>query len=61
MGAQMSADDIVSMLLKKAADEEECEHSDMEEGYCLDCGLDRTEELASLAYDRAKDRRKYGD
>jgi hypothetical protein len=38
-----------------------CDHLDMDEGYCLDCGKDRTEELSALAYDRAKDFRKYGD
>lgn len=38
-----------------------CEHGDMDEGYCLDCGADRTEELSALAYDRYKDFMKYGD
>jgi hypothetical protein len=33
----------------------------MDSGQCLDCGADRTEELSALAYDRAKDARKYGD
>ena len=38
-----------------------CEHIDMDDGYCLLCGKDRTEEMMSLAYDRYKDRMKYGD
>ena len=37
-----------------------CDHGDMDGGQCLECGLDRTEELCSLAHDRAKDRIKYG-
>lgn len=41
--------------------EECCEHGDMEDGQCLDCGADRTEELMAMAYDHAKDLRKYGD
>lgn len=41
--------------------QENCDHSDMEEGQCLLCGADRTEELSALAYDRYKDRMKYGD
>jgi hypothetical protein len=31
-----------------------CEHFDMDGGHCLDCGADRTEDLAAQAYDRAK-------
>jgi len=31
-----------------------CDHSDMDGGWCLICGTDRTEDLASEAYDRAK-------
>lgn len=38
-----------------------CEHGDMDDGQCLDCGADRTEDLMAAAYDRAKDARKYGD
>lgn len=38
-----------------------CEHGDMEEGYCLICGTDRTEELSAMAYDRYKDFIKYGE
>jgi hypothetical protein len=41
--------------------EEECDHHDMDDSICMDCGKDRTEELASLAFDRAKDFRKYGE
>ena len=33
-----------------------CEHGDMDEGICLDCGEDRREDLAARAYDRMKDR-----
>lgn len=45
------------------AEDEDCDHTDtcMDEFVCLTCGLDRREELMSRAYDRAKDRRKYGD
>jgi hypothetical protein len=37
-----------------------CDHSDMEDGYCLICGADRTEDLAAQAYDRAKAIRQDG-
>lgn len=33
-----------------------CDHADMDDGHCLDCGADRTEDLMAAAYDRAKDR-----
>ena len=33
-----------------------CEHDDMDGGWCLDCGLDRTSDLAARAYDKWKDR-----
>lgn len=39
----------------------DCEHTDLDDAQCLDCGADLTETLASQAYDRAKDRRKYGE
>jgi hypothetical protein len=40
-----------------------CEHEfDPGEGYhCLSCGLDGSEDVMADAYDRAKDRMKYGD
>ena len=41
--------------------EECCEHGDMDDAQCMDCGADRTEYLSAMAYDRAKDQRKYGD
>jgi hypothetical protein len=31
-----------------------CDHADMEDGICLECGEDRREDLAAAAYDRAK-------
>lgn len=37
-----------------------CEHGDMDEGICLECGMDRREDLMAAAYYRAKDFRKYG-
>jgi hypothetical protein len=37
---------------------EDCEHSDLEDAICLDCGKDLTEKLMCDAYDRAKDRWK---
>jgi len=43
------------------AEEEECDHEDLECGHCLDCGADLTEDLMARAYDRAKDRWKYGE
>lgn len=33
-----------------------CEHGDMDDGQCLDCGMDRTEELSAQAYDYFKGR-----
>lgn len=43
----------------------ECEHSsgfDPDEGFmCLDCEYEGVEDVMCLAYDQAKDRRKYGD
>lgn len=41
----------------------DCEHLDIDqdERCCLDCGVDRTEELAARAYDAAKNARKYGE
>lgn len=38
-----------------------CDHADLENGHCLDCGADRTEDMMARAYDAAKDARKYGD
>lgn len=51
----------IEVLLRKV-EEEECEHEfDPDEGFtCLNCGKDGAEEVFSRAYDRAKDRRKYG-
>lgn len=31
-----------------------CDHSDMDEGFCLLCGEDRREDLMARAYDYAK-------
>ncbi len=39
----------------------DCEHGDVEDFHCLDCGKDMTEDIMSKAYDRAKDIRKYGE
>lgn len=39
----------------------DCEHTDVEDMHCLDCGADRTEDIMSAAYDRMKDIRKYGE
>ena len=43
--------------------EECCEHEfDADEGFhCLSCGKNGYEEMMAMAYDRAKDARKYGD
>lgn len=48
---------------KDEACEECCDHSDIEydEGCCLICGKDLTEELSARAYDRWKDYNKYGE
>jgi hypothetical protein len=41
---------------------EECEHDDLDEHHiCLNCGEDLYEDMACRAYDRAKDRWKYGE
>lgn len=37
-------------------EQEECEHSDVDDCQCLDCGRDLTESMIADAYDRAKDR-----
>lgn len=42
-------------------DGDDCDHNDMDDAQCLDCGADLTETLAAQAYDKAKDARKYGD
>jgi len=34
-----------------------CEHGDIDEGVCLDCGKDFTESMAAAAYDRWKSMR----
>lgn len=39
----------------------ECDHDDVDDFFCLDCGADLTEEILSKAYDRAKDSYKYGE
>lgn len=41
--------------------EDECEHLDLDHGICLDCGVDRTDEVLSQAFERAKNIRKYGE
>ncbi len=41
--------------------EECCEHGDVDEGDCLDCGKDLREELSARAYDDAKGRRQDAD
>jgi hypothetical protein len=33
-----------------------CEHQDMDDAHCMDCGKDRTEDLSCAAYDRMKNR-----
>lgn len=38
-----------------------CDHDDIDETTCLECGADMTEQMMADAYDRAKDLRKYGD
>lgn len=38
-----------------------CDHGDVDDCQCLDCGTDLTEELSTRAYDRAKDFQKYGE
>lgn len=41
--------------------EECCEHDDMDDFYCCNCGKDCTEDIMARAYDRAKDFAKYGE
>jgi hypothetical protein len=38
-----------------------CDHDDLEDGFCLICGEDRTEDLAARAYDLLKEDGMYGD
>jgi len=38
-----------------------CPHLDADEYCCLVCGKDLTEDRASRAYDRFKDKMKYGE
>lgn len=38
-----------------------CEHNEHDHGICIDCGKDNYENMASAAYDRAKDAWKYGE
>ena len=38
-----------------------CDHDDTDVYECLGCGKEMTEDLMAMAYDRAKDARKYGD
>lgn len=33
-----------------------CEHAELDHGICMDCGIDRTEDLMAKAYDYFKDR-----
>lgn len=37
-----------------------CEHWDKDNGHCLDCGKDCTEDMMAQAYDRAKAARQDG-
>lgn len=37
-----------------------CEHRDLNNFHCIDCGADRTEHIMSREFDRAKGLRKYG-
>jgi Fe2+ or Zn2+ uptake regulation protein len=37
-----------------------CHHEEMDHFICVDCGRDMTEYHMAIAYDRAKDLRKYG-
>lgn len=41
--------------------DDECEHGDIDDMHCLDCGKDMTEEMMLSAYDMAKNFRKYGE
>lgn len=41
--------------------QEQCEHDDVDDFHCLDCGKDLTEDVMARAYDRMKDRMKYGE
>ena len=48
--------EVVRGYMRRKKGIEDCDHFDLEEGICLDCGLDRREDLMCAAYDRAKDR-----
>lgn len=38
-----------------------CAHFDLENGHCIDCGLDLSEKLGDIAFERWKNQVKYGD
>lgn len=42
-------------------EEENCDHSDIDEFTCLICGEDMMEQMISRAYDYYKEKFKYGD
>lgn len=49
------------LATRAEVEDEECEHDDIEDFHCLDCGKDMSEDIMCRAYDMAKDRMKYGD
>lgn len=46
---------------KEPACEDCCEHSDCDDHCCLICGKDMAESFSAAAFDRYKDKMKYGD
>ena len=66
--AKQSTSEIIRTLIDKEIYLEDettknapCDHSDVEDMHCLDCGKDLSEEIMSHAFDRAKDLAKYGE
>jgi len=57
---QKLLDEIKDLKEQLASIQENCPH-DIDDGICLNCQKDFREELAAQAYERYKDRVKYGD
>lgn len=51
---------LIGLGMEYPKDSETCEHADVDGVTCLDCGAFLAERLATRAYDKAKDARKYG-
>ncbi len=66
--SKQSTSEIIRNLIDKEIYLEEettkhapCDHSDIGDFHCLDCGKDMSEDITSLAFERAKGLAKYGE